>query len=153
MKFNTHFSFGILVAFFTIYFLKPEHSIILFFLIALFSILPDIDLHTSYIGKKVKIFSFTFEFMLGHRGIFHSLWVPILLYVVLAKFGLELAVIGYLSHLLLDMFNRKGIKLFWPILGLHGDYLTGGLVDSLLFYVFFVADFLIFLNLIYPHIF
>jgi membrane-bound metal-dependent hydrolase YbcI (DUF457 family) len=71
-----------------------------------------------------------FSKSLKHRGIMHSIWIPLLLmaiaYIGTMKnwFGeIQLAAVsslvgvsgGYLTHLLADMFNPDGVKLFQPI--------------------------------------
>jgi membrane-bound metal-dependent hydrolase YbcI (DUF457 family) len=71
-----------------------------------------------------------FSKSLKHRGIMHSIWVPTLLlaiaYIGTMKswFGeIQLAAAsslvgvagGYLTHLLADMFNPDGVKLFQPL--------------------------------------
>ena len=38
------------------------------------SLLPDIDNHNSKLGRKLPGFSRVAEFLLGHRGVYHSLF-------------------------------------------------------------------------------
>jgi inner membrane protein len=152
MKFRTHLSFGILIFFIIDYLIGFDYKIISFILVVFFSVLPDIDLHSSWIGKKLKPISRSFELMLGHRCIIHSLWIVILLYFFLVKFKLELTIVGYISHLFLDMFTREGIKLFWPFVGLKGDYVSGKIVDNILFFCFFIIDLVIILNLSFNYL-
>lgn len=102
------------------------------------SLLPDIDLPKSSIGKLVTPLSKAIEKRFGHRTITHSLLAWALVSVVFASFvflftfifntvtdtpiqNLNLQIrwisafsIGYFSHLLLDMFNPSGVPLFWP---------------------------------------
>jgi inner membrane protein len=83
------------------------------------SYLPDIDIPQSSLGKKHKFISK----MLTHRGITHTLLGPAILFAgmyylavipVLSSliFGLF---VGWVSHLMADICNKKGIPLFWPI--------------------------------------
>lgn len=98
---------------------------------AIGSLIPDIDLPNSTIGKKVKPISIVINKMFGHRTITHApLWViPLLvLYKFIPNIASELSaagiavlqhtVIGYISgfvcHLLGDMFTVGGIPLLYP---------------------------------------
>ena len=84
------------------------------------SLLPDIDIKQSKAGQKVPWLSK----MLTHRGITHTLLVPAIIagifflcvnfpVVPSLLFGLE---IGYLAHIVADMFNSKGVPVLWPIM-------------------------------------
>jgi inner membrane protein len=103
------------------------------------SVLPDIDLPKSIIGRIFPFISKPLERKFGHRTITHSLigWLIasvafglVVLGVVITKGATTaplqdgLAIrwisafsIGYISHLILDMFNPRGSQLFWPNLG------------------------------------
>lgn len=83
------------------------------------SLLPDIDIERSKLGSKHKWLSKH----LTHRGITHTLLVPLIiagLFFLLQAvpvvpsliFGFE---IGYLAHIFADMFNKKGVPLLWPL--------------------------------------
>jgi len=76
-----------------------------------------------YLGILASILAFIlFGSNLKHRGFTHTLVIPIalcasLFYVDLIVrsliFGL---LIGYVSHILLsDIFNKKGVPIFWPL--------------------------------------
>ena len=136
MRFDTHIAFGVLLFLITDYYLSLDNKVVYLGLFVLLSLLPDIDKHTSFLGKKMKIISFIFEKMFKHRGIFHSLWVSIVLYIVLARFGYGLAAIGYLGHVVLDMLNKKGVRLLWPFIRVKGLFLYGKIGDTVLFYLF-----------------
>jgi inner membrane protein len=103
------------------------------------SLLPDLDAYESRLGNykvgKVKPFkpvSKTLFYLLGHRGVLHSLFgtallgaicllsiillIPsidseTLLLLVSSVIGLLL---GYLSHLFMDGCTLMGIPLWWP---------------------------------------
>lgn len=84
------------------------------------SLIPDIDTPTSKAGGAVKPVSVVINKVCGHRGIFHSL----LLYLVLVSCALWIFPqyyciwlglgAGVFSHLVLDSFNKTGVPLFWP---------------------------------------
>jgi len=140
MKYKTHVVFSLLVYFVLDYFIGL--SLLEGVLIVLISFVPDIDLHTSFIGKRLKPISYVFQLLFRHRGVLHSLWVPIILYILLIPYGLEMVAFGYLSHILLDLLNPKGVALFWPFFRVEGHIKSGGIVDSGLFLVFLVVDFI-----------
>lgn len=82
---------------------------------------PDIDLHSSKMGHKHKFISKH----LTHRGITHTLLIPVILFVVMlmvAAAGIsvlpELLLgfnVGWVVHILADLCNKKGVPLLWPI--------------------------------------
>lgn len=80
------------------------------------SLFPDIDTPTSAVGRKIPLFSLIAG---GHRGWTHSLMGLILFSApLLSVFNTEIALAfaaGYISHLLLDMLNPAGVRIFWPI--------------------------------------
>ena len=93
--------------------------------VALGSVLPDIDLQSSTLGRKHKIISRMFT----HRGFTHTLVIPLLLCGSLYSlqfytsgaaqmltasltFGL---LFGWVFHIFADLFNGKGVPLLWPL--------------------------------------
>lgn len=140
MRFRTHLAFGFLLFFIIDYYLSFNNKLVGAVLVLFFSILPDLDLHTSYIGNRVKVFSYFFEIVLKHRGLLHSLWIPIILYLLLLNTGYEYTVLGYAGHLFLDALNKKGLRLFWPFYNIKGWFRTGGIVDIGLFCASLVLD-------------
>lgn len=85
------------------------------------SLIPDVDLCTSKMGHKTKPVSFVINKLFGHRTLFHSPILYIAIHFLMMKYlaGYEWMIaaftIGIASHLFLDMLNRKGIPLFYPI--------------------------------------
>ncbi|MEN3010302.1 MAG: metal-dependent hydrolase [Candidatus Bipolaricaulaceae bacterium] len=86
---------------------------------ALGAALPEVDKADSIVGRLCP-FSAWLEERFGHRGPTHSLlgltlvagaFAPLVLWHFWAWLAL---VIGYLSHLLLDMATLEGIPLLWP---------------------------------------
>jgi len=87
------------------------------------ALLPDIDYPNSWIGHMVRPLSAWLFEHFGHRSFFHGLlgWCAfgLVMYPLLLG-GRDLAVlwwaamIGYVSHLGLDMMTLGGVKLFWP---------------------------------------
>src|SRR3989344_7075392 len=105
MMFYTHLAFGILSG---LMFINSFNNKILFLIfVAVGSFLPDIDEMDSKIGRKLKPLSWLINILFKHRGIFHSIFPVLLLYISLVYFlklkliGLGL-IIGYSSHLITD---------------------------------------------------
>ncbi len=78
------------------------------FLFILGSLLPDVDNPNSNVGSLCKRLSYYLKENYSHRGLTHSLLfaVPCLL---IPSFGL-----GVLSHILLDLLNKRGVRLLYP---------------------------------------
>ena len=86
---------------------------------AVSALIPDIDIDSSKLGRKLGGISTIIESTFGHRGFIHT---PILyaLLSLLLSFVLPMSVvygflIGTLSHLVLDSFNYKGIMWLYPL--------------------------------------
>lgn len=91
--------------------ISPSVSFFHIPLIALASLLPDIDSSSSKIGRKMKLVGKLF----GHRGFLHT---PLFLslFLLVSNEGVKWSfIIGILSHLFLDLMNRGGVMLFWPV--------------------------------------
>ena len=95
---------------------------------AIGGLLPDIDHPTSKIGKRLPPISKLVNSLFGHRGFTHSLLanllfayflflltnlIPDMLIGFYLPFALGL-IIGYASHLLLDVLTVSGIPLLYP---------------------------------------
>ncbi|MEE1504392.1 MAG: metal-dependent hydrolase [Acutalibacteraceae bacterium] len=96
------------------------------------SILPDIDHENSKASKKFKILSLVYKLVsrigkafnsdvFEHRGIMHTLIVPIILlfisFVVTNHFAdclIVAGMFGYLSHIVLDALNPTGVPVLSP---------------------------------------
>ena len=80
--------------------------------------LPDIDHQGSWVGRRLWIFSKPINIIFGHRGLTHSILVPLGLFFAFAHYGhsnLGLAVmIGYTTHIFADAFTSEGIKIAYP---------------------------------------
>jgi inner membrane protein len=84
------------------------------------SLLPDIDTNQSTLGKIFQPISKYLDENYGHRTLTHSwlglgalailcipfyFWTPSIYFAIL---------IGFISHLIIDCFNKTGIPFFWP---------------------------------------
>ena len=147
MRFKTHVAFGILCALLTFrYFTNTLNEYILFFtLVFLGSVFPDIDIHNSWLNRKLKLTKLI-ALVTRHRGIFHSLIVAVplsyLLYIVEPYFGFAFF-IGYLSHLLMDSLNHMGIAYLHPIRNPHiKGFIEVGSKEETLIFLFIIIIYL-----------
>lgn len=97
-----------------------ETNLVNWAIAALFSLMPDIDLPTSKVGRPLFFISVPLEKRFGHRTITHSfigmavlscLISPLYFYFPLVFWAI---IGGYWSHLQIDMANIRGVDLFWP---------------------------------------
>ncbi len=83
------------------------------------ALLPDVDHSSSFLGKRTKIFT-----IFKHRGFTHSLFGGFVLYGILYLIQQYLykpigpytlyIMLGFASHIILDILNPMGVKLFYP---------------------------------------
>ncbi|MFP4403096.1 MAG: metal-dependent hydrolase [Candidatus Woesearchaeota archaeon] len=150
MYFKTHLAFSFFILLLIIYFF--EHLFLdfsnleklLFALIFMFaSLFADLDNTKSKYGKNIFPISWIFK----HRGFFHSIFSVIFFSLIIAIINIYYAIsffLGYLSHIILDMFNYKGIILFYPFskYKIKGIIKSNGLFDKTLFLIFFSSIFI-----------
>lgn len=91
------------------------------------SLSPDIDMRGSYISKRFPLLYKRLGSKFKHRGFTHSLiFVLFLCYIfnLLTKYSdnnivfLCLSsgfIVGYISHLCLDIITKEGIQIFYPM--------------------------------------
>lgn len=84
------------------------------------ALLPDLDCHTSRMGRIMPFISYPLQGLLGHRGALHSLLaaglIVYLCYLYQFPWALSLA-FGFIAHLLGDACTPSGIAFFWPLGG------------------------------------
>ncbi len=143
MMFQTHLAFSFLIGLLFIKYFVPYNQV-LFMVLCLFgSLLPDIDHPQSKIGRRVKVIGMLFE----HRGFFHSGFAVaglIAAFLFLSKpniYALGL-IIGYASHIVIDMTTKEGIMLLHPVskFRIRGIIRTGASLEHLLFGALLLAD-------------
>jgi inner membrane protein len=114
------------------------------------SILPDIDVRYSTIGKSK--FARPFQLFVRHRDFIHSLTFCLVLTLLFALVYPLLALsffIGYSIHLFIDSFTPEGIAFFWPYQKRSkGKIRTGSIVDKSLFFIFLSLDIIVLIFLI-----
>ncbi|MCP1133313.1 metal-dependent hydrolase [Paenibacillus polysaccharolyticus] len=86
-------------------------------MVAFSALLPDIDRPNSLLGRFVPVLPSILEKIPGKRTVTHSLIMGFGLWLLLEGTFPELAIaflIGYVSHLILDLFTGY-IAFLWPI--------------------------------------
>ena len=150
MKSYTHLAFGFFSGLILMDFV-PLGNKYLFFVFVLFgALLPDIDTPNSKISHKIPVLPKILNLFAKHRGIFHSLFIAVLLGLFVSYFSKAYGIalfLGYSSHLLVDGLTKKGVNLLHPIskLRISGPIETGKLWE-IVFLVVIVAG--IFLSLV-----
>ena len=146
MLFRTHFVFAIFI--FLIFFNFLEMNIYgkivfgIFLLIA--TIFVDIDSSKSKLGS-CWIFR-PIQLFFSHRGMIHSLAVALILSLLIYFFNSFAGIgffVGYVCHLFLDFFTKRGIFIFWPIfrkkfclIGMS----SGGIIEEIIFVLLLLCD-------------
>ena len=147
--FKTHLAFGLLIAILTLQVFNIQYPIPYLLIVMLASGLPDIDHPKSKYGRKLFFLSIPISWVSKHRGIFHSVFPPLVIFAVSYYYHytfIGLAIfIGYISHLIGDALTKQGINFLHPFstFEIRGPISTGALFETLIFY------FLIVVNLIY----
>lgn len=145
--FKTHLAFGLLIGLISLNFLNPDNTIIFLFITVFFSIFPDIDKKDSKIGKKLKFLSYPIGFIFKHRGLFHTIYLPILIFLFFSIFNLDTyglaALLGYSSHLLMDALTIQGIRPLSPLIKkrIHGFIKTNTYLEFLIFLIIIALNF------------
>ena len=146
-----HILFAILLYVLTIKLGLFPFSLLGLLIVILSSMIADVDIKFSTLGRKTKIFAFAFK----HRGFFHSLFFGALLFMILyfAKTGFHfMFAIGYFSHLFLDSLSVSGIQLFWPLKKRVKGFLkikNGGFTETIISIILFLIITYLLLNMIF----
>jgi inner membrane protein len=115
-----------------------SHPFLFLLIFLFFTLLPDIDSRQSKIGRKAWPLSWLLSTVFGHRGLLHSIFVPIAILIASWYYGYlwvgYAAAGGYLVHLLCDAMTVGGIRFFGPFgWRTKGFFRTGGFIEALLF--------------------
>jgi len=141
MMYYTHLALGLLASLLTFNFLNIENKILFVAIALFFSLFPDIDESRSKIGRKNKLISKIINFFFGHRGFIHTIYVPLIIFVLFNLINVEFAyatLIGYFSHLFGDALTKAGIRPLYPLLNIriNGFLKTGSFSEKLIFLTF-----------------
>jgi inner membrane protein len=115
-----------------------DQEVLFFGSLALGALIPDIDHTGSIIGRKVPLVDDIISAIFGHRSFTHSLIFLVLVNLLFSKTpwpeSIELGILlGMLSHMILDMLTKQGIKFLWPLdinIGIPGGINTGGALEQ-----------------------
>lgn len=138
MLFYTHLLIGILLFLLVGDYFHGGNQIVFLVILLLGSLLPDIDEQNSKINRQSGFIGSIISFLTRHRGIFHSLFLAVLFFLVITIFWNNYYAwalfLGYLGHLLGDALTPMGIQAFYPLLEfkLKGPIRTGGIAELLL---------------------
>lgn len=144
MMFKTHAVFALLLSILFIQIFEMDYWYLFMFVSVFVAGIPDIDLHKSTYGKKIKPISFLLNLFFGHRGLFHSILFALALFFLFGILGNETlaaaALLGYTSHLILDGLTKEGIMPLTPIsvFKIKGFIKSGGIFDWALFFCFVI---------------
>jgi len=133
---GTHITFAVLVGVIGLPILQPENLIAYFALLIFGALLVDIDHEGSTINKIVPV-TRKLSKLFKHRGIFHSLWMPALLFFPFAYLSSTAHgiyfVMGYVSHLLSDCVTKQGINFLNPFtqFKIAGPVTTGTWMETI----------------------
>lgn len=110
---------------------------------------PDIDHHATSLGHKHPFISRH----LTHRGITHTLLVPaILVGIIYLCFTYNVTIIpdllfgylvGWIVHIIADMFNTTGVPILWPLTNKKislGPFVTGTWHENLFIILWISAN-------------
>ena len=155
MKFKTHLAFGLFMGLLYLNYAEVQNRFLFILFVLLGSALPDIDTSSSKLGSKIWPLSKLIEIFLGHRGIFHSIWliilIPGIVYLYIGKiYGIAMF-IGYFSHVLMDGFTKKGVNFLNPFLELRlrGFLETGSFLEKMILVVIVLLDIFLMLGIIF----
>ncbi|MDJ0330231.1 metal-dependent hydrolase [Planococcus sp. S3-L1] len=105
------------------------------------AVIPDICHGGSKIGRSLPVLSKIINGLFGHRTFTHSLLFLALIAWLLSKFMPVEAIsagllVGMISHIVLDMATKRGVKFFFPFkwtVRFPITATTGGASESLVF--------------------
>lgn len=106
------------------------------------SVLPDIDEPNSFIGRRSFGLASLINRLFGHRGFTHSLtcWIILAIFSLLYSNPFTIGIsLGYLFHLMGDLFSTSGLRLFIPFhrkrVKMFITYQTGGTRERIIYYI------------------
>lgn len=118
----SHISLGLFLGYGLDYFLDFTFKETLFYypFIALGSILPDIDIPQSKIGKILFPISIVLSKLVKHRTLTHSIVViTILFFIAILIWGMNTIIVGLMLgsifHIIGDLMTPSGVALIYPI--------------------------------------
>lgn len=147
MMWHTHLAISLLISSILTPIINPSSYTLFILIIIITSLLPDIDHKGSKINNIIPITKITSK-IFDHRGFFHSIYPPLILYLIFTYTGLPnialATLIGYTSHLISDSITRKGLNLLHPFstLKIRGFIPVGGITELIIFITILVLSIL-----------
>ena len=133
-------AFGAFVYFVLSYFIDMSLFVLAFVLLA--TVFVDVDVKWSRFGNHW--YWRPLQWVVKHRGILHSLFFGVLLSLILGSVSLWGGFgffIGYVSHLFLDCWTKRGVRLFWPLrYKVKGFVRSGGVIEEVVFVLLMLID-------------
>ncbi len=155
MMFRTHMAICFLIAFAFVNVIQVAHPFF-FIIIAMFvGAVPDIDTRHSKIAQAFPWLAYLLSFFIIHRGITHSLLIPIGAYFLFNALGISWIgiafLIGYAAHLAADAITKEGVNLLspFPKLQIMGFIRTGGILESVIFYAVIAINLMMVINVFF----
>lgn len=109
---------------------------ILFVLLGIGALLPDLDSQQSVLGRLLPFVSSRLKTRFGHLQEVHSAGANICIAVITSPLILLIGVeawfsisVGFFAHLLIDLLTPQGVMLFWPLTGTRYKVFGGPLVS------------------------
>lgn len=161
MMYRTHAAFSVLIG---LIFIKlfPFNSILdtsLFLcLVIIIGTVPDLDHERSKLSQRYKTTSKILRLVFSHRGFMHSIFPPVIFYVLFEYFGYHVIAlsfaVGYFSHLLGDALTTEGINFLNPFLHLklEGFIHSGTFIETIVMIVIIILDGLMIYGFLSPYI-
>lgn len=122
------------------YFVEIPFWVLIFVLLA--TVFVDVDVKNSSFGNRW--YFRPLQWVVKHRGVFHSLFFGLLLSLILGSVNLWAGFgffVGYVSHLFLDCWTRSGVELFWPFgWKIKGFVKSGGIIEEVVFVLLLLID-------------
>ncbi|MBT3298641.1 hypothetical protein HN385_06950 [archaeon] len=154
MLFHGHLLVGMLVFLLTYNFFDDIFTggniFVIFLLVLLGSLLPDIDEKGTTINKWFGFIGIIFQKLFKHRGFLHSLIffliISFLVKIIFSDaYGYAL-LLGLFAHILGDGISKMGVRLFYPLkFRIKGPLRVGSFAEVLIsFFIFCVIVLLLF---------
>lgn len=141
---RTHLLIGLIASLALFKILSISYPVYFVVMVSFFAVFPDVDSFSSKVGKKVKPLAFILNLLFGHRGIMHSMLIPVLACLLFFSQGYLVTgfaiLIGYTSHILADSLTHEGIRPFHPLnFHVRGFIKTGGIIEQGLFLILVIV--------------
>lgn len=179
MTYKTHINFGILFAilFMNYLYYNKYYALTFIAISAIVSLIPDMDHNKSFISNKISPLIFILVFIMIRYNMYNL--CILIIWIIITKFSkhrtfshsilgtlifcipfyntvfLYPVFIGYVSHLIADMFTINGIPLLYPFNNKKISIFkitVGSTTEHLIYYVLLIINISFIIRLIFKHI-